>query len=123
MEDQYLWRAQYADGRVINQIDADGTKHAYDELDREQLAAFSLIHKDTGEIALNIGLTDSDEARLFMWTRRTRTQDFKVFTYVHLVAIEGKYVSLLFPDGSVATQTRFSDEEASLFAPVSQEVK
>lgn len=120
MEDRYLWRAHYGDGIVINQRDADGTAHSYEELDRSRLAAFSLIDKDTGEIALNVSFVEPGEVSNFVWTRRTRTQDFSNFVYVHVVAIRGKFVTLLFPDGSTATQTRFADDAASLFSEVKQ---
>lgn len=120
MEDKYLWRAKYNDGVTVNQRDGDGTAHAYEDLDRSKLSSFCLIDRETGDTAYQVSFSNEEEANAFRWTRRTRTHDFESFVHIHIIAIEDRFVSALFPDGSVITQTRYANEETSLFAKVVQ---
>lgn len=120
MDDQYKWRANYTDGTSLRQRDADNTPHAYESIDRDKLASFVLVDQDD-TVAFAIQL-EPGEGKDLVWTRRTDTKDFVTFKTVHVIGIRGKFVALLFSDGTVVVRHNFVDDPSlgNLFAEVIQ---
>ncbi len=63
------WKAQYNDGSSLNQIDDNGTKHAYTDIERERLSVFYLQTVDGVNKVAVIFVGDGEK---LVWTRRIR---------------------------------------------------
>lgn len=110
----YKWQAQYNDGTTLNQIDDNGEKHGYNDIDRSKLKAFALFD-DMYEIegskpVLYIVFDDGDGDKL-VWTRRTFQRlgapEPVVF---HIVGKKGQYIMALANDGQIIVRDNFVDD-------------
>jgi len=114
------WLAQYNDNTTLKQIDDDGTKNAYSDIDRSKLLAFMLFD----ESAVLDGLTkprfavyfDDNDGERLVWTRRafqTVGQNHSViFHIVGKKTTEQKqgFIMAIAPDGQTLVRDNFVDD-------------
>lgn len=103
----YQWVAQYTDGTTINQRDSDQTPHSFEDIDRDKLQTFTLKNEN-GVVAISI-IFEGDGKEL-VWTRRTFMPNVGSPYEVHIVGKKGRFISGLFPDGSIAVRNNFVDD-------------
>ena len=111
----FTWSAHYTDGTIINQVEADGRKNGYDEIDRIKLDKFTLTDEDNKEkLSLQF---DGDGQKLF-WTRRVYRKLTGEEQVVHLAGKRDQFVVALTTDDGVIV--RHSFKEDGLFDEVIQ---
>lgn len=108
MTDKYTWEAQYNDGSIVKQIEADGTKNGYDDLKRDGLALFTLVDADTNEKKLVI-IFDNDGEKL-VWTRRRYFIDTIEQNPIYIVGKKGEFIHAVTYDGLVISRHNFHQD-------------
>jgi hypothetical protein len=127
--DIYTWKAIYKDGRVLNQYNEDGTKNKYREIDRVDLSKFSLISIETGKTVVTVNLSRNKRLIWRMRVAKPFGQRFESVR-VHLVGWQMLYrgknsqlIHAVFPDGSIETVDRWSDNHEWLYPVVFNEAE
>lgn len=104
------WQAQYNDSTTLNQIDDNGEKHAYLDIDREKLQAFHLINIETNVRIFTIIFDESDGERL-VWTRRVfQPVGSDIALTYHIVGKKNQFIVAITPDGHVIVRDNFVDD-------------
>lgn len=62
---RFAWEAIYEDGQVVQQQEADGTVHSYEELNRQGLIEFRLVEGSRTLFAMSLDL-----GQRLIWRRR-----------------------------------------------------
>lgn len=108
--DKFKWIAHYNDGSQLKQIESDGSKNAYGDIDRSRLESFELVHRDSNEHVFAMPFEDNQK---LIWRRRTDASSGMV---VHVVGkketVDGKRydgIAAVFQDGSVEVSDRWDD--------------
>jgi len=116
LQDRFMWLAIYEDGSFLRQIDEDGTKHGYGDIDRDSLISFRLITPAGNLIfAANFEL---GEGKNLVWRRRVaKRQDQEGAIAVHLVGHKGRYVAMIMQDGASILFNNFKSDDALLNFP------
>lgn len=122
---RFQWRAVYTDGSFLTQINEDGTKNAYADIDRNNLAAFEMW-EGTGVRVLSLRFAPGQR---LIWRRRVfmsqTNEGAGVSEVVHIIGkqqtVEGKnyqgIIGLFESDGRVEVAGKF-DENHPFFKPV-----
>lgn len=115
----YKWLAQYNDKTTLNQVNDDGTKNAYEVIDRSKLSAFMLFNEslplEGSKPVLAVYFEEGDGERL-VWTRRSfqtvGTPYPTVFNIVGKKTTPEKqgFIMALAPDGQVLVRDNFADD-------------
>lgn len=111
MQDQYTWRANYNDSTSLRQIDPDGTKHAYADIDRTKLVSFELLEGEN--VVLSVPF---DPGEKLIWRRRVEMNSAGVVATVHIIGkqatVDGQNRQVVFglhPDGHVDVSDKWDD--------------
>src|ERR1051325_4836747 len=110
MTDSITWLAIYNNDTLLPQINQDGTKNAYEDIDREILRSFSLIQDNRILFRAHF---DSDGKKL-IWRRRVQKIPGEEEFIVHVVGKKGQYVALVFQSGTVGLYDNFNENDALL---------
>jgi len=103
------WTARYNDGTSLNQIDTDGTSHAYLDIDRSKLETF-ILHEGEGTVIKNAVIFDGDGEKL-VWTRRTRMTLGEEPQVFHIVGKKGEFILAISEDyGTTIARHNFIDD-------------
>lgn len=122
MEDYIQWIATYKDGTTLHQIESEGHKHAYSDIDRADLVSFSLYVKPPGLLGAPDGMRvfschfDGDGEKL-IWRRRVQHRDGADPLIVHVVGKKGRYVALVEQMGTCNLFDNFNEQDALLAFP------
>lgn len=117
---KYYWIARYSDGTSLNQIDPDGTKHAYSDINRDKLSAFEMWKGDQRMVYIRF-----KKGQQLIWRRRVETSPEGVVEVCHIIGkqenIKGKnyqgIVGLFESDGRIEITDKF-EEGHPWFFPV-----
>jgi hypothetical protein len=117
----FTWKAIYNDGTHLNQIDPDGTKHAYADIDRAKLSAFQLID-ESGRVVVDIHVNPGQR---LIWRRRTEMSAGNEPVVCHIVGkqetVNGKnyqgVMALFENDGHTEVLGRFEENHPWLYPP------
>lgn len=112
MQDSIQWVAIYDDG-ILHQIDHQGTKHAYEDIDRERIRSFSLIQNNKILFRAHF----NGDGKKLIWRRRIQKTEGEEFI-VHIVGKKHQYVACVFQDGTVGVYDNFREDLAMLVPPV-----
>lgn len=104
------WTAQYKDGSQ----DVQGPNSSYEDINRENLVAFAL-HDGTKNV-LTIDFSNGD-GRSLVWRRRVEQTPGEDSIIIHIVGKKGKYICMVFEDGSVVTVDNFVEGSRWLYPP------
>lgn len=122
MPDRFRWRAVYTDGTTLDQVEPDGTKHGYGDIDRTCLAFFELHDWEASHPVFRIRLDYGDR---LIWRRRVDMTGGGTVECCHIVGkqntINGKnrqWIAGVFEsDGRMEYADRFKEGDP-WFAPV-----
>ncbi len=116
---RYTWKALYNDGTSLGQINEDGSKNAYSDIDRTKLSGFELW--DGNVRVLYLSLT---KGQRLIWRRRSEmVQGGVVGEVCHIVGkqetIDGKniqgIIAIFESDGHIEIAERFNDKHPWLY--------
>lgn len=118
---RFIWRAVYDDGSFLVQINDDGTKNAYEDIDHSRLAYFEMWERGVKVLSLRVGKNDR-----LIWRRRVQMRSGGIEEVCHLIGkqqtINGRnfqgLVALFESDGTIEVADRF-DEKNPWFYPIS----
>src|SRR4051812_486261 len=117
--DTYIWKVTYTDGTTLQQIDPDGSKHAYADIDRRNIASFAIL-KD-GNIILSVPFTSGQN---LIWRRRVEMNPAQgVVETCHIIGkqetVNGQNHQIVFAvfesDGRVEVSDKFDDRHPWFF--------
>lgn len=108
--DKFKWYAYYDDGTILKQIESDGSKNAYGDINRDKLSHFALVDKDTDG---HVFIMAFNPGQKLIWRRRTDIVSGRV---VHVIGkkqtVDGKRydgIVAVFPDGTIEVSDRWDD--------------
>lgn len=105
----FTWTAQYNDGTTLNQIDPDGSKNAYEDINRDNLRYFSLYAEGASEPLLRM-VFDNDDGGDLIWTRRVYNIIGGGSNTLHIVGKRNAYVMVVNEDGRVMIRDNFIED-------------
>lgn len=84
LEDIHRWFVIYRDGTIVHQVDPDtGEKHGYEDIDREQLAAFFLYDWEADRVVIRMNF---EPGQKLIWRRRVEMDGSGAVTEVcHII--------------------------------------
>jgi hypothetical protein len=115
------WKAVYRDGFVLRQIDPDGQKNVYADIDQERLSAFELWDGDDCKLVMPF-----EAGERLIWRRRTAVIPGQGDETVHIVGrrrpvaefLEVSSVACIFEaDGRIISADSFVPEHEWLYPP------
>jgi hypothetical protein len=111
---RYRWIAVYDDGSRLHQIQPDGTKNGYHEIDRSRLRAFEMWE---GSVRLFwIGFKPGET---LVWRRRIQqTNNNQVLEVCHIIGKKGGYMIALFESNGRIEAGQTVNEFDEWFYPV-----
>lgn len=121
--DRYIWQANYLDGTSLRQIDSEGNKFAYGDIQRNKLESFDIVDSTNDQVMLRVTFTPGDK---LIWRRRVEMNPESGVTEVcHIVGkqatINGENRQVVFAffesDGRTEVSDKF-DETHPWFFPV-----
>lgn len=104
------WIAQYKDGSQEKQ----GPDLSYEDIDRENLAGFGLYNGEKLVIMLDFS---NGDGRSLVWRRRVEQKQGEEPVVVHIIGKKGKYICMVFEDGSVVAVDNFVEGSQWLYPP------
>ncbi len=116
---RFQWRAIYNDGSHLMQIDYDGTKHGYVDIDRSRLSAFEMWEANSKVLMVKFGANQR-----LIWRRRTEQGPEGITEVCHIigkkeVTPEGKVyegiLGLFESDGRVEPFGKFEENHPWVF--------
>ena len=118
---RFQWRAVYNDGSHLMQIDYDGNKHSYSDIDRTKLEAFEMYEGGVRVISIRF-----KPGQRLIWRRRVLMQSGGIKEVCHIIGkqetIDGKnyqgIIGLFESDGRIEVTGKF-EEGHPWFSPVS----
>ena len=119
--DRFQWVAIYNDGSVLHQIEPDGTKNAYGDIDRTRLSFFQM--REGEMVIVNIPF---EPGQRLIWRRRTEmSPGGGKQEAVHIIGkqetVDGEnrqvVIALFESDGHTEVSDRY-DEEHPWFFPI-----
>lgn len=108
--DKYHWIVRYNDGSSLPQIDSNGKKNAYQDIDRNKLAAFEMWENDKRLVLIRF-----NKGQKLIWRRRVETSPSGVTEVCHIIGkqenlngqnIQG-IIGLFESDGRIEITDRF----------------
>lgn len=109
-KDRFKWIAYYNDGTLLEQIEDDGSKNAYGDIERDKLRYFDLVDRETNDKAFSMAF---ESGQKLIWRRRTDAMTGEV---VHIVGkketVDGKRydgIVAVFYDGSIEVSDKWDD--------------
>lgn len=112
------WTAKYTDGTTLDQIDLDGNKSAYADIDRSKLEAFFLHPGIEGVAAIAVVIFDGDGEKL-VWTRRVRQTLGREPETFHILGKKGEFI-LAVSEANNIVMARHNFVDDGLFYEVQQ---
>lgn len=114
MQDQLTWAAQYEDGTTKFQVDiTNGDKFAYENIDRDNLKAFTLLK---GNLPVFRLIFDGDGQKL-VWRRRVEKNSNGETVIAHIVGKKGRFICTVNQDGQAAVANNFKEGDRWLYPP------
>ncbi len=115
MQDNLRWEAQYNDGTILSQISPDGTKNAYEDIDRPKLIAFLLRNiEEEDRLVFAVSFAEGDGHKL-IWRRRVQNSNGE-FLVVHIVGKKHQFVAVV-QDSVTLLVDNFNEDDALLAPP------
>jgi hypothetical protein len=116
--DKYHWIVRYNDGGSLNQIESNGKRNSYQDIDREKLSAFEMWEGSTRILLLKF-----NKNQQLIWRRRVETSPFGVTEVCHIIGkqenINGEnlqgIIGLFESDGRIEITGRFHDDHPWFF--------
>lgn len=108
------WFVLYDNGQVLLQIEPDGKKNAYEDIDRKRLTHFFLYGKDLNRPVFCASFTDDGDK--LIWRRRTQKVPGMEDLTVHIVGKRHQYVAMVSSD-NVQIFDNFDESIAILAHP------
>jgi hypothetical protein len=118
--DRFRWRAVYANGEVLPQVNEDGSKNSYYDIDHSRLVFFEMWEGGHKVLSLRVGKNDR-----LIWRRRIERTPTEIKEVCHLIGkqqtVSGKnfqgLIALFESDGTVEVADKF-DENNPWFFPI-----
>ena len=104
---EYTWQARYNDGTTLNQIESDGTKNAYLDIERNKLESFSLLDENAKVV---ICVLFDDDGEKLVWTRRVYMRMSGESITSHIIGKKGEFILAVQSDGSVIARHNFKND-------------
>lgn len=119
-DSRYTWLATYNDGTKLAQIDADGTKHNYIDIDRSKLAFFEIWDGSAMRVRIKF-----EPGQQLIWRRRVAMTASGISEVCHIVGKKettgGKtyqgIVGLFENDGRIEIADKFSSNHPWFYEP------
>ncbi len=117
MQSTYNWRVQLDDGLVIDQVDSEGRKYAYEDLPHARIRLFELQKEN--EVGFRMNFQPGEQ---LIWRRRVQMQPGGLVTEIcHIVGKKvGKLtgvVGFFESDGHVETVEEFLPNSNWFYPP------
>lgn len=114
-EKEYGWLAVYADGGILPQYSEDGSEAAYGAINRDTLAEFHILDKETNESVFSMSL--EPDQRL-IYRRRVSMSEAGIQNWVILLVgwqqtVNGKNVqsiNWILPSGQIVNTGKFRED-------------
>lgn len=113
MDDQLQWIAFYKDGSVLRQVEPDGEKRAYADIDRSELVEFGLFLDTLCVFSAKF----NDDGNKLIWRRRVQQVAGEGVFILHVVGKKGRYVAIIEQNGSAHMYDNFDERDAILAFP------
>ncbi len=120
LTDKYYWIARYDDGKFLSQINPDGSRNSYQDIQRDKLIAFEMWQESNRVLFIRF-----KKSQRLIWRRRVEMSPQGIVEICHLVGkqetINGKnyqgIIGLFESDGRIETAGKF-EEGHPWFFPV-----
>lgn len=108
--DKYHWIVRYNDGGCLNQIESNGKRNAYQDIQRDKLTAFEMWEGSTRVLLLKF-----NKGQQLIWRRRVETSPSGITEVCHIIGkqenINGEnlqgIIGLFESDGRIEITGRF----------------
>jgi len=78
--DKYHWIVRYNDGGCLNQIESNGKRNAYQDINRDKLVAFEMWEGSTRVLFLKF-----NKGQQLIWRRRVETSPSGITEVCHII--------------------------------------
>lgn len=117
MQDKFSWIATGDNDTTLPQINKDGTKNSYEDINRENLKTFTLGYtNDKGILGIFRANFNGDGNKL-IWRRRIQKISGQEDVIVHVVGKKHQYVALIYQTGAVEIFDNFNEKNPLLVYP------
>lgn len=121
---ELTWRAQYDDGRQLSQLAPDGTRHKYQDIERERLVCFDLWRGERLLVRVDMRDDSGDGMgpKRLIWRIRTELTSRGATNRVHMAGwqrtVKGRNVQAIayvFEDGAVVLGGQFQENDPLMY--------